>query len=122
MGGSGGEDSPMMTQKPTNHARSIFKPTGVCNTPFGAVTFKCAFRRKQTEPGKQAKKEKYLQPSLPGLQRHNETWIMTPQCREVVRNKRRVEGMIPTEINWQRMKAATNLGSVPSKLTPAFIH
>lgn len=78
----------------------------MCNTPFGAVTFKSDFKRKQTEPEKQAKKEKYLQ----------------PLCREVMRNKSRVGGMIPAEMNWQHMKAATNLGSVVAKLTPAFIH
>lgn len=59
-GGGWGAEARILLWWRRNYARSIFKPTGVCNTTFGAVTFKCAFKRKQTEPGKQAKKEKHL--------------------------------------------------------------
>lgn len=59
--------------------------------PFGTVTFNCAFKPKQTETERQGRREKvhwqqYIQlfPFLTGLWSHNEIWIMTPYCWDVV--------------------------------------
>lgn len=66
VGVSGGEDSPVMTQKTM---QGLFLNLVECAPPpFGGVTFKCASKRKQTEPGKQAKKEKALQAPSPRSQ------------------------------------------------------